>query len=88
MSLEEKLNFNVILLQLQPQLVFTFLLVISFYVSISAGKVTFIQATFVFATFLSSANEVSTGPTCQKKCVCLFVCLFVFPVFFSRRLIG
>ena len=38
--------------------------------------------------FLSSANEVSTGPTCQKKCVCLFVCLSVVPVFFSRRLIG
>ena len=42
--------------------------------------------------FLSSANEVSTGPTCQflSVClsVCLFVCLSVFPVFFSRRLIG
>ena len=23
--------------------------------------------------FLSSANEVSTGPTCQKVCVCVFV---------------
>ena len=43
-------------------------------------------------TFLSSANKVSTGPTCQLLCVCLsvcvFMCLFVFPVFFSRRLIG
>ena len=42
--------------------------------------------------FLSSANEVSTGPTCQFLSVCLSVCLFVwlsvFPVFFSRRLIG
>ena len=27
--------------------------------------------------FLSSANEVSTGPTCQFLCVCLSVCLFV-----------
>ena len=27
--------------------------------------------------FLSSANEVSTGPTCQFLCVCVFVCLFV-----------
>ena len=34
--------------------------------------------------FLPSANKVSTGPTCQKVCVCLSV----FPVFFSRRLIG
>ena len=34
--------------------------------------------------FLSSANEVSTGPTCQF----LSFCLRVFPVFFSRRLIG
>ena len=25
--------------------------------------------------FLSSANEVSTGPTCQFLCVCLSVCL-------------
>ena len=32
------------------------------------------------SVFLSSANEVSTGPTCQF----LSVCLFVFPVFFSR----
>ena len=30
--------------------------------------------------FLSSANEVSTGPTCQF----LFVCLCVFPVFFFK----
>jgi len=27
--------------------------------------------------FLSSANEVSTGPTCQFLSVCLFVCLSV-----------
>ena len=27
--------------------------------------------------FLSSANKVSTGPTCQYLCVCLFVCLSV-----------
>ena len=28
-------------------------------------------------SFLSSANEVSTGPTCQFLSVCLSVCLFV-----------
>ena len=38
--------------------------------------------------FLSSADEVSTGPTCRFLSVCLSVCLFVFPVFFSRRAIG
>ena len=31
--------------------------------------------TFRFVVFLSSANEVSTGPTCQFLSVCLFVCL-------------
>ena len=30
-----------------------------------------------FSLFLSSANEVSTGPTCQFLSVCLFVCLSV-----------
>ena len=38
--------------------------------------------------FLSSANKVSTGPTCQFLSVCVCVCLCVFPVFYSRRLIG
>ena len=38
--------------------------------------------------FLSSANEVSTGSTCQFLSVCLFVCLCFFPVFFSRPQIG
>ena len=37
--------------------------------------------------FLSNANEVSTGPTCQFLSVCLFVCL-CFQSFFSRLLIG
>ena len=37
-----------------------------------------------FPLFLSSANEVSTGPTCHF----LFVCVSVFPVFFFKRLIG
>ena len=35
--------------------------------------------------FLYSANTVSTGPTCQKVCACLYS---VFPAFFSRLLIG
>ena len=34
--------------------------------------------------FLSSANKVSTGPTCQYLCVCLFVCLFVCLCFYLR----
>ena len=59
---------------------------------IDGSKVAKIAMHSVIYTFLSSANEVSTGPTCQKKfvclSVCLFVCLSVFPVFFSRRLIG
>ena len=38
--------------------------------------------------FLSSANEVSTGPTCQSLYLCFFVSLFVCTVFFSRHLIG
>ena len=33
--------------------------------------------------FLSSANEVSTGPTCQFVYVCLSFRMYVFPVFFS-----
>ena len=56
-----------------------------------AGRHTVLDI-FSFVVFLSSANKVSTGPTCQFLCVCvsvcLCVCLFVFPVFFSRRLIG
>ena len=48
----------------------------------------FVVSDVVFVGFLSSANEVSTGPTCQFLSVCLCVCVCVFPVFFSRRLIG
>ena len=29
----------------------------------------------ILVSFLSSANEVSTGPTCQFLCVRLFVCV-------------
>ena len=40
----------------------------------------------VCSIFLSRANEVSAGPTCQKVNVCVFVCLCsVFPVFFCNR---
>ena len=44
----------------------------------------FWKFTATVLSFLSSANEVSTGPTCQIGCV--FVCLCsVFPVFFCNK---
>ena len=64
------------------------LVIIVVAVSIVIVVVIFVAVIIDKLPFLSSATEVSTGPTCQFLCVCLCVCLSVFPVFFSRRLIG
>ena len=45
------------------------------------------QTPVQWTDFLSSANKVSTGPTCQFLSVCVCVCVS-FRSFFSRCLIG
>ena len=44
-----------------------------------------VQSCFRFLYFLSSANKVSTGPTCQFLSVWVWICV---SSFFLRRLIG